>query len=106
MTTGVPLGTALTVAAVPVQSGRATVDLTVRALSADAVLRRAIWAQFLATLLQVQLPPVQEISLRVDGAQLDLPGAGGVPVLAGRPRVPPGRHDGADGGRCCAPAAP
>jgi hypothetical protein len=76
VTTGVPLGTALTVAAVPVQSGRATVDLTVRALSADAVLRRAIWAQFLATLLQVQLPPVQEISLRVDGAQLDLPGLG------------------------------
>jgi len=76
VTTGVPLGTGLTVAAVPVQSGRATVDLTVRALSADAVLRRAIWAQFLATLLQVQLPPVQEISLRVDGAQLDLPGLG------------------------------
>ena len=76
VTTGVPLGTGLTVAAVPVQSGRATVDLTVRALSADAVLRRAIWAQFLATLLQVQLPAVQEISLRVDGAQLDLPGLG------------------------------
>ena len=35
-----------------------------------------MWAQFLATLLQVQLPAVNEVSLRVDGAQLDLPGLG------------------------------
>ena len=76
VSTGVPLGTELSVAAVPVQSGRATVDLTVRALAADAVLRRAMWAQFLSTLLQVQLPAVNEVSLRVDGAQLDLPGLG------------------------------
>jgi hypothetical protein len=76
VTTGVPQGTELTVAAVPVQSGRATVDLTVRALAADAVLRRAMWAQFLSTLLQVRLPAVNEVSLRVDGAQLDLPGLG------------------------------
>ena len=72
-------------AAVPVQSGRATVDLTVRALAADAVLRRAMWAQFLSTLLQVQLPAVNEVSLRVDGAQLDLPGLGATTVgLRGR----------------------
>jgi hypothetical protein len=76
VSTGVPLGTELSVAAVPVQSGRATVDLTVRALAADAMLRRAMWAQFLSTLLQVQLPAVNEVSLRVDGARLDLPGLG------------------------------
>ena len=92
VSTGVPLGTALTVAAVPVQSGRATVDLTVRALAADAVLRRAMWAQFLSTLLQVQLPAVQRGLAAGRRCPARPPGAGGVAVLAGRPGLPLDHH--------------
>lgn len=70
--TGVPTGTALAVDSVPIQSGRAVVDLTASALSADPDLRRAMWAQFVTTLMQV--PSVTEVSLEVQGAGLDLPG--------------------------------
>ena len=70
--TGVPTGTALAVDAVPIQSGRAVVDLSASALSADPDLRRAMWAQFVTTLMQV--PSVTEVSLEVQGARLDLPG--------------------------------
>jgi len=70
--TGVPPGTALAVDAVPIQSGRAIVDLSTSALSADPDLRRAMWAQFVTTLMQV--PSVTEVSLEVQGAGLDLPG--------------------------------
>jgi hypothetical protein len=70
--TGVPVGTALAVDAVPIQSGRAVVDLTASALSAAPDLRRAMWAQFVTTLTQV--PSVAEVSLEVQGARLDLPG--------------------------------
>ena len=70
--TGVPTGTALAVDAVPIQSGRAVVDLSASALSADPDLRRAMWAQFVTTLMQV--PSVTEVSLEVQGAGLDLPG--------------------------------
>jgi hypothetical protein len=70
--TGVPTGTALAVDAVPIQSGRAVVDLTASALSADPDARRAMWAQFVTTLMQV--PSVNEVSLEVQGAGLDLPG--------------------------------
>ena len=99
VTTGVPLGTALTVAAVPVQSGRATVDLTVarplggrRSAPGDlgAVPRHPAAGAAAA----------RAGDLAAGGRRPARPaGAGGVPVLAGRPRVPPGRHDGADGGR-------
>jgi hypothetical protein len=58
--------------AVPVQSGRAVVDLSASALSADPELRQAMWAQFVTTLIQV--PSVIEVSLEVEGAGLDLPG--------------------------------
>ena len=70
--TGVPTGTALAVEAVPIQSGRAVVDLTASALSADPDLRRAMWAQFVTTLIQV--PSVTQVSLEVEGTRLDLPG--------------------------------
>jgi len=53
--TGVPAGTALAVDAVPIQSGLAVVDLSAAALSADPDLRRAMWAQFVTTLMQVPL---------------------------------------------------
>ena len=48
--TGVPEGTTLAVDAVPVQSGRAVVDLSSSALSAVPDQRRALWAQFVTTL--------------------------------------------------------
>jgi hypothetical protein len=70
--TGVPTGTVLAVDAVPIQSGRALVDLSAAALSADPDQRRAMWAQFVTTLMQV--PSVTQISLTVVGARLDLPG--------------------------------
>jgi len=70
--TGVPARTVLVVDAVPIQSGRALVDLSAMALSADPDQRRAMWAQFVATLMQV--PSVTQVSLRVEGARLDLPG--------------------------------
>ena len=70
--TGVPAGTALAVDAVPIQSGLAVVDLSAAALSADPDLRRAMWAQFVTTLMQV--PSVTEVSLEVQGARLNLPG--------------------------------
>ena len=69
--TGVPAGTRLSVDSVPVQSGRAVVDLSAVALSADPDLRRAMWAQFLTTLTQVAA--VSEVSLEVKGTGLDLP---------------------------------
>ena len=70
--TGVPTGTALAVDAVPIQSGLAVVDLSGAALSADPDLRRAMWAQFVTTLMQV--PSVTAVSLEVQGARLNLPG--------------------------------
>ena len=69
--TGVPTGTVLAVDAVPIQSGRAVVDLSASALSADPDQRRAMWAQFVTALMQV--PSVTQISLAVEGARLDLP---------------------------------
>src|SRR5450631_526491 len=69
--TGVPAGTVLAVDSVPIQSGRAVVDLSAAALSANHDLRRAMWAQFVTTLMQVA--SVTEVSLEVNGAGLDLP---------------------------------
>ena len=69
--TGVPAGTTLAVDSVPVQSGRAVVDLSAYALLADPDSRRAMWAQFVTTLTQVV--SVSEVSLEVNGTGLDLP---------------------------------
>ena len=73
--TGVPPGTTLAVDSVPVESGRAIVDLSPSALVASPDLRRAMWAQFVTTLMQVA--PVSEVSLEVRGAGLDLPDTSG-----------------------------
>ena len=70
--TGIPTGTVLAVDAVPIQAGRALVDLSAPALSADPDQRRAMWAQLVTTLMQV--PSVTQISLDVGEARLDLPG--------------------------------
>lgn len=69
--TGVPAGTTLAVDSVPIQSGRAVVDLSGTAVLANPDLRRAMWAQFVTTLMQVGA--VSEVSLEVRGAGLDLP---------------------------------
>jgi len=69
--TGIPTGTTLAVDSVPVQDGRAVVDLSASALSANPDQRRAMWAQFVTTLTQVA--SVSEVSLEVNGAGLDLP---------------------------------
>jgi hypothetical protein len=68
----VPVGTRLTVDAVPIDSGLATVDLTATKPGGDPVRRQNLWAQFVATLTQV--PDVQRVALKVEGSDLDLPG--------------------------------
>lgn len=70
--TGIPPGTILSVDAVSVENGLATVDLSSRALDADADHRRMMWAQFLTTLSQS--PSVRRLTIQVAGAKLDLPG--------------------------------
>ena len=69
---GVPESTQLAVDAVPVENGRAAVDLSVSGLVADPELRRAMWAQFVATLTQA--PTVSSVSLLVGGSKVDLQG--------------------------------
>ena len=88
--TGIPTGTTLAVDAVPIQSGRAVVDLTAAALLADPEQRRAMWAQFVTTLMQVE--SVTEVSLEVRGAGLDLPdvpdGVSTLTTLGYQPALP------------------
>lgn len=74
---GVPAGTRLAVDAVPVETGRATVELSAMALTADSLARRRMWAQFLATLGQV--PSVSQVSLEVEGSTLDFLGVPELP---------------------------
>lgn len=68
----VPAGTALTVAAVPVQNGVAAVDLTSQVLGDEPDQRKALWASLAATLLR--LPEVSSVSLSVDGHPLEIEG--------------------------------
>ncbi|NUO92603.1 MAG: hypothetical protein HOP97_08290 [Terrabacter sp.] len=72
VTTGVPAGTSLAVNAVPVSNGRASVNLSSQALSADPASRAAMWAQLTKTLSQVA--SVGSVSLSVDSTPLELPG--------------------------------
>ena len=72
VTSGVPTGTRLAVNAVPVTAGRALVNLSSEALSADPAARAAMWAQLAKTLGQVA--SVGSVSLAVDNTQLELPG--------------------------------
>ncbi|NUR14922.1 MAG: hypothetical protein HOQ13_01220 [Dermatophilaceae bacterium] len=72
VSTGVPAGTALAVNAVPVSNGRAQVNLSSQALSADPASRSAMWAQLTKTLSQVA--SVGSVALAVDNTPLELPG--------------------------------
>jgi hypothetical protein len=72
VSTGVPPGTRLAVNAVPVTAGKAQVNLSSEALSADPANRAAMWAQLTKTLSQVS--SVGSVSLAVDNTQLELPG--------------------------------
>ncbi|GAB3877202.1 GerMN domain-containing protein [Terrabacter terrigena] len=72
VTTGVPANTSLVVNAVPVSNGRAQVNLSTQALSADPANRAAMWAQLTKTLGQVA--SVGSVSLAVDNTPLELPG--------------------------------
>lgn len=94
--TDIPLGTRLTVDAVPVDNGLATVDLTATKPGGDPVRRQNMWAQFVATLTQV--PDVSRVALKVEGTNLDLPGLQrapgtlsdlGFPVPSAGPEVAP-----------------
>ena len=69
--TGVPAGTRLSVNAVPVENGKAQVNLSSKALSADPEARTRMWAQLAAALVQV--PAVTSISVAVDNTTLELP---------------------------------
>ncbi|HEX5523099.1 MAG TPA: LpqB family beta-propeller domain-containing protein, partial [Pedococcus sp.] len=69
--TDIPTGTRLTVDAVPVDRGLATVDLTATKPGGDPIRRQNLWAQFVATLTQV--PGVDRVALKVEGTNLDLP---------------------------------
>ncbi|HET8594634.1 MAG TPA: GerMN domain-containing protein [Intrasporangium sp.] len=71
---GVPPSTRLSVNAVPVNNGRAQVNLTDAALKADPIERASMWAQLTATLGQVG--SVQSVGLAVQGVELELPGIG------------------------------
>jgi hypothetical protein len=72
VTTGVPAGTRLAVNAVPVSNGKAQVNLSSQALSADPAGRAAMWAQLTKTLSQVA--SVSSVALAVDNTPLELPG--------------------------------
>ncbi|MEO7130405.1 MAG: LpqB family beta-propeller domain-containing protein [Dermatophilaceae bacterium] len=74
LTTGAPPGTKLAVNAVPVDAGKATVNLNAAALAADPQERTALWAQLVATLSQV--PGVSSVALSVEGTNLELPNGG------------------------------
>jgi hypothetical protein len=67
----IPSGARLTVDAVPVQNGVASVDLTTAQLDSEPASRQNIWAQFVATLTQA--PDVQRVAVTVEGAEL-MPG--------------------------------
>lgn len=67
---GFPHGTTLAVDSVPVDAGRAEIDLSPAVLDVSADERRAAWAQALATMRQV--PDVSGVALRASGTILDV----------------------------------
>lgn len=71
--TGIPQGTRLEIAAVPVADGVASIELSRSALEAGDQQRRAMSAQFAYTLAQV--PGVAAFRILVDGQPLPVPGA-------------------------------
>ncbi len=71
--TGVPAGTTLALAAVPVENGVALVELSAEALSATDTQRRDLAAQLTWTL--TQLPEVSAVRLLVAGEEFAVPGS-------------------------------
>jgi hypothetical protein len=70
----VPPTTKLAVSSLPIEKGRAQVNLSGGALEADPIERASMWAQLAATLGQV--PAVDAVGLAVEGVELELPGVG------------------------------
>ena len=68
-------GVTLTVDAVPVVRGVATVDLAAAGLPPDPTARKNIWAQLVATLTQAS--DVSSVTVTVEGAALSLPDVAG-----------------------------
>ncbi|HET7278125.1 MAG TPA: GerMN domain-containing protein [Dermatophilaceae bacterium] len=88
----IPSGARLTVDAVPVEGGVASVDLTTPQLDSEPATRQNIWAQFVATLTQA--PEVQRVALTVEGAEL-MPGFSQPPATVedlGFPTIPEPEH--------------
>lgn len=77
---GFPPGTNLAVDSVPIEGGRAEIDLSPAVLNVSADERRAAWAQSLATMRQV--PDVSTVALRVSGKDIEV-------VSTGQPGLPP-----------------
>ncbi|MDO5710199.1 MAG: LpqB family beta-propeller domain-containing protein [Micrococcales bacterium] len=71
---GFPPGTRLAVDSVPIDGGRAEIDLSPAVLDVSAEERRAAWAQSLSTIRQV--PDVSTVALRVSGTILDVVSSG------------------------------
>lgn len=69
--TDIPTGTRLAVDAVTIESGTAKVDLAASRLGNDPGQRQNLGAQFLATVTQA--PGVDRVSLRLEGADLQMP---------------------------------
>lgn len=76
----IPPGARLAVGAVPIVGGVATVDLTGGEFGADPEARRRIWAQFVATLVQVR--GVDRVQITLDGNPLEIPGLESIRSLA------------------------
>jgi hypothetical protein len=92
VTTGAPPGTRLTAAAVPVQQGMATVDLTAEARKADPIHRQMLNAQLWNTLSMlnwISPTPVERVTITVDSKLFEIPKASDlVAVGGGRPGEP------------------
>lgn len=71
--TDIPGGTQLAVDAVTIDSGLASVDLTGAKISTNPGIRQNLGAQFLATVGQA--PGVDRVTLKLDGSDLQIPGA-------------------------------
>lgn len=81
--TGFPAGTQLAVDSVPIEAGRAAIDLSPAVLDVSAEERRAAWAQALATMRQV--PDVTGVALRASGTILDVVSSGAPGTLPQSP---------------------
>ncbi|MFN2318670.1 MAG: GerMN domain-containing protein [Dermatophilaceae bacterium] len=68
----IPSSARLAVGAVPVLGGVASVDLRGEGVGSDPTARANLWAQFVATLIQVR--EVERVEISLDGNPLEIPG--------------------------------